>query len=65
MKRFKSIARWPKGVGISLGNIDNESDDTHTTREQAEAICWRLKREGFGGNGLIFPLSTRVEEVKE
>jgi hypothetical protein len=63
MNPYRSIARWPKGVGINLGNPHNESDDTHPTLAHAAAICRRLEREGFGGNGVIFPLSVRVEEV--
>ncbi len=59
---FKSIAVWPHPA-VQLGNTANESDDTHDTREEAEAVCRMLRREGFGGEGKIFPLSTRVEEL--
>lgn len=60
--KFLSVARWPAGE-VSLGDPRNESRDTHDTREQAQAICDRLRREGFGGDGKIFPLETRVEEI--
>jgi len=58
-KKFKSVAIWPTGVGIHI----TESSDTHDTREQAEAVCKMLRRDGFGGDGKIFPIETRVEEV--
>ncbi len=62
--KFKSIAVWPADacVGSTTENV-NETADTHDTREQAEAVCRMLRREGLGGNGQIFPLSTRVEET--
>lgn len=58
---FKSIAKWP--AEIKLGTATNESIDTHTTHAQAEAVCQLLTERGFGGDGKVFPLSTRVEEV--
>jgi hypothetical protein len=58
---YKSIAVWPES--ISLGTPDNSSEDTYTTKEQAEAVCRLLERHGFGGNGKVFPISTRVEYV--
>ena len=61
---FKSIAKWPRGF-VNLGNTQNESDDTHATREQAQAVCDMLEARGFGGDGKIFPLETRVEEIQE
>lgn len=59
---WKSIAVWPPEV--KCGNVNNESSDTHETQGQAEAVCRGLRREGYGGQGKIFPISTRVEEVK-
>lgn len=61
--KFRSIARWPKDQGINLGSIDNESDDTHATREEAEAVATMLQQRGFGGDGRIFPIETRIEEI--
>jgi hypothetical protein len=61
MKRWRSIAVWPGCV--STGNTNQESDDFHDSREAAEAVCRGLKRRGLGGEGKIFPVSTRVEEV--
>lgn len=62
MTQYKSIAVWPKEV--SCGNERNESDDTHATKEQAEAVCRGLMREGLGGERKIFPVSVRIEVVK-
>lgn len=56
--RFKSFAQWPPGT-ISGGN--DTSDDTHDTREQAEAVCQLLRRNGFGGCGQVFPVRTWTE----
>lgn len=58
---FKSIAVWPDT--IKVGNGKNESVDTHDTQGQAEGVCRLLKKHGFGGDGKVFPLSTRVEPV--
>lgn len=60
---YKSIAIWPES--ISLGTADNSSEDTHTTRGQAEAVCRLLERHGFGGDGKVLPISTRVEYVPQ
>lgn len=59
---FKSIAVWPDT--IKVGNVEgkNESEDTHATAEQALGVCRLLKRHGFGGEGKVFPVSTRIEE---
>ncbi len=61
--QFRSVARWPLNVGISLDSPNNESSDIHNFSLLARAICARLEREGFGGDGKIFPLETRVEMV--
>ena len=60
---YKSIAKWPYPE-VRLGNSENESSDTHSTRQAAESVCKRLLREGFGGDGKIFPISVRVEEIE-
>lgn len=64
MSKWKSVAVWPKGVGINLGNHENKSEDTHDCPVFAARICAALEQNGFGGNGKIFPLSTRVEIVE-
>ena len=60
VRRFTSVAVWPNGTLCDGLDI---STDTHATREQAEAVCSLLAKEGLGGEGKIFPLSTRVEEA--
>lgn len=47
-----------------VGNTANESTDTHDSKEAAEAVCRLLEQHGFGGEGKIFPVSTRVERIK-
>ena len=61
---WESKAIWPHPE-VSTGNTENSSTDTHTSEEQARFVCDALKREGLGGEGLIFPISTRVKEVTE
>ena len=55
-----SIAVWPEGT---VSDPDNESKDKHDTEGQASAVCSMLERNGFGGDGKVFPLSTRTEPV--
>lgn len=57
---YISHAIWPKDAGIHLGNEDNESTDTHGSREAAEAVCQMLEDRGFGGDGNVFPVKTWV-----
>jgi hypothetical protein len=42
-------------------NSETTSDE-HDTREQAQAVCDMLEREGFGGEGKMFPVKTWVEK---
>jgi hypothetical protein len=56
-QRWESWARWPAGV---MGNREQNSMDEHDTREQAEAVCRMLERDGFGCAGTIFPIATWV-----
>lgn len=60
--KWRSVAVWPADSGLSIDN--NTSTDTHDTREQAEGVCKLLRENGFGGDGKIFPVETRVEEVR-
>lgn len=53
-----SQAIWPDTV--KLYNQLNESRDSHGSIAAAEAVCQMLRDRGFGGDGRIFPLSTRV-----
>lgn len=57
---FISKAYWPKDAGLSLGNTECSSTDTHDTEEQAQAVCSALHKHGFGGEGKIFPVKTVV-----
>lgn len=56
---WKSIAKWPYPE-VRLGNTENLSEDTHDTPEMALAVARRLREEGFGGDGKIFPLKVWV-----
>lgn len=51
---WKSAALWPEP------SIVRSSEDTHPTKEHAEAICKILHREGMGGERKIFPTQTFV-----
>jgi hypothetical protein len=62
LKPFTSNARWPDGT-IS-GSVDQISTDSHETFGQAKAVCDALVKEGFGGEGTIFPMSTWVGTSK-
>jgi hypothetical protein len=43
----------------------NESTDTHSSEAAARSVCAMLNRMGFGGDGKVFPVSTRVEKVED
>ena len=58
---WKSCAEWPPEAYSFNGGV---SEDTHGTKEFAEAICRQLERDGFGGGGIHYPLRTWVEEIK-
>lgn len=61
---WRSRAEWPSHCEI--GNPfegDNTTADRHNTREQAEAVCRMLEREGLGGERIHFPVRTWVEPI--
>ena len=60
-KPFKSVAMWPKGTIPFDGD---RSEDSHETYTAAYQVCHRLCKEGFGGEGKIFPVGTWVENWK-
>lgn len=61
MKKFVSNAQWP--LEVYRGEYgDGITSDEHHTREEAQHICNALKREGFGGQGVHFPIRTLVSE---
>ena len=55
-----SHAQWPTDGAISLANTDNTSTDRHHSEESAICVCNRLVRDGFGGDGIEFPVRTWV-----
>lgn len=59
--KWRSIAVWPDTIKVGNEVGKNESDDTHDSREAAQAVCDLLQKHGFGGDGKVFPISTRVE----
>jgi hypothetical protein len=61
MKKWKSCAEWDKSIpGFHTCGV---TEDEHETKEQAEAVCRMLKREGLGGEGRFYPIRTWVEEI--
>ena len=60
--KWKSVAVWPESFRIP-GTRDNTTTDRHMTRGQAEGVCRLLMKHGFGGQGKVFPVETRVEKV--
>lgn len=61
---YISHAKWPRGV-VNLGNTENESTDTHGSREQAEVVCRLLEQNGFGGDRQIYPIRTWITEGEQ
>lgn len=59
MKDFKSIIDWPSASGC------DRSEDYHDTREQAEAVCMYCKKNGMGGDGKYYPITTHVQKTSE
>lgn len=61
---WQSWAEWPDGlVNNTSGEGKNCSVDRHDTREQAQAVCDMLRRNGFGGERCHFPVKTWVMPV--
>ena len=60
--KWKSCAIWPKDCCPSIGN---RSSDEHESRTQASCVCNILERNGFGGDGVYFPIYTWVEPILE
>jgi hypothetical protein len=59
----RSIITWPDSVYV--GNAANESVDTHQSKGHALAVCRGVTRAGMGGDGKVYPLSTRVEKIED
>lgn len=62
-KTWRSVVVWPAEIVVGSIAGKNESSDVHNSEEAAACVCSLLRREGFGGNGSVFPLSTRVEPI--
>lgn len=60
--RYRSVAIWPKGCFDSIGN---RSEDSHHSKEAAEAVCHILMRDGAGGEGKFFPIKVYAEPIEE
>ena len=60
--RFTSNAQWPEGT---LDYQQNKTQDDHETKEQAQAVCNMLTQYGFGGDDIVYPIRTWVEEYDE
>lgn len=63
-KKWASVAKWPY-PDVNLMSGDNSSVDYHDTKEQALAVIRRLKKEGFGGEGRLFPIEVYITEVNK
>lgn len=62
-KKWKSNAEWPQLPTARYGVIMRYTEDTHYTKEEAEAVCHRLREQGFGGDRAVFPLRAWVTEL--
>jgi hypothetical protein len=61
---WQSFAQWKKSEVLILPeNPRNETTDTHESAEAALGVIRLLQREGYGGDGRIFPVLTGVREV--
>ena len=54
---FKSNADWGDPRGLTT--------DTHETKKGANAVCNRLKKEGWAGGQKSYPIRTWVEEIPD
>ncbi len=55
---WQSVAEWPKGTICCHAN-DITTDD-HGSMEQASGVVALLKKNGFGGDGKVFPIRAYV-----
>lgn len=59
-----SEAKWPY-PDVIMNNPENISRDRHESKEHAICVCEMLISHGFGGNCVIFPISTRVYDEED
>lgn len=55
---FESVAVW-----ADVGHGKFLTKDRHLTSREARTVCELLEKNGFGGEGLVFPESTEVREI--
>jgi len=61
---WRSCADWGD-YDVFNGRNDNVTKDINGTKAAADAVCNRLKRDGFGGNRQVFPVRVWSEMVTE
>jgi len=61
MTEYYSNAEWPEGT-YSNQYGKPISSDNHRSLNNAFAVCKGLERDGFGGDGEVFPVRTWVSE---
>lgn len=59
---FTSNAQWPEGTYPS--GKDLTMADSHFEKD-ADRVCELLEKDGWGGEGKVFPIRTWVERVKD
>lgn len=59
---WQSVARGPFPE-VATDNAGNTSVDRHDSKEQADEVVDRLKRDGLGGGRKIFPLEAWAIEA--
>lgn len=57
--KFSSCAEWPKGTAPHSNDVTKDENGPWAS---SNAICNRLSKEGFGGDGKVFPLRVWVED---
>jgi len=57
--KWISEAKWPY-PDVKMNNSENTSTDNHETKQHALDVVEMLETYGFGGDGNVFPVSTRV-----
>ena len=63
--KWTSNAQWPVLNTMENRPLLEFSTDRHETKEQAEAVCAALRRDGLGGEGKTFPLRTWVGQTED
>lgn len=56
---YTSNAKWPSEIKLFVE--DNITTDKHDSIGAAECVCAALQRDGFGGQGKVFPVRTWVD----